>query len=148
MSLINNRRFLSLGLLLAMVLLQAGCGPIKQTAEKKEKAEPIIGKTTQEIGEFDPAAGRTLRQDGGDKTNIVNHQFQAMAHVIHETSRLQIKHAMNLFYATEGRYPKSHEEFMEKIIKANNIQLHKPVNTAEYQYDVENHELVVVNKEK
>ena len=89
MSLINNRRFLSLGLLMAITLL-AGCGPIQQTAEKnekvEEKAEPIIGKKTQEIGEFDPEAGRNLRQDGGDKTNIVNHQFQAAAHLIHETA--------------------------------------------------------------
>ena len=64
--------------------------------------------------------------------------------------RLQIKyHALNLFHTPRnGRYPKSHEEFMEKVIKANNIQLPQPVTTAEYQYDVENHELKVVDKVK
>jgi hypothetical protein len=36
---------------------------------------------------------------------------------------IQIPQALGLYRATEGRFPKSHEEFMEKIIKANQIKL-------------------------
>jgi hypothetical protein len=36
---------------------------------------------------------------------------------------IQIPHALNLYKALEGDFPKTHEEFMEKIIKANAIQL-------------------------
>lgn len=36
---------------------------------------------------------------------------------------IQIPQALNLYQASEGNFPKTHEEFMEKIIKANAIQL-------------------------
>ena len=36
---------------------------------------------------------------------------------------IQIPHALNLFKALEGRVPKTHEEFMQKIVQANGIQL-------------------------
>ena len=36
---------------------------------------------------------------------------------------IQIPQALNLYQASEGNFPKTHEEFMEKIIKANAIPL-------------------------
>ena len=36
---------------------------------------------------------------------------------------IQIPHSMQLFKATENRPPESHEEFMQKIIKDNDIKL-------------------------
>ena len=36
---------------------------------------------------------------------------------------IQIPQALQLFQALEGRLPKSHDEFMSKIVKANSIQL-------------------------
>lgn len=42
------------------------------------------------------------------------------------------------------RYPKDHEEFMTQIIKANNINLPVLPGGRKYQYDVENHELVII----
>ena len=143
----GKRHLLSLGLLFTIALL-AGCVEAPQAAAKKEKPEPILGKKTQEIGEWDPEAGRKLREDGGEKTNIVNYPLQGAATAIHGVAKIQVQHALTLFNATEGRYPKSHEEFMEKVIKANGIQLPEPVTSAEYQYDVENHELLVVEKQK
>ena len=56
-----------------------------------------------------------------------------------------IDHAVRIFHATEGRYPKDYDEFMQKVIKANNINLPVLPGGAKYQYDVENHKLVVVN---
>jgi hypothetical protein len=44
--------------------------------------------------------------------------------------------------------PKDHEEFMTQIIKKNNIQLPVLPGGRQYQYDVENAELVVVEAEK
>ena len=74
--------------------------------------------------------------------------MRGASHAIHEIARLQIKQSVEMFRAVEGRYPESHEEFMEKVIKANGIKLPAPVTTAEYQYDVENHELLVVEKQE
>ena len=48
---------------------------------------------------------------------------------------IQVKHALDLFEAYEGYAPKSHEEFMEKIIKANNISLPELPEGHKYVYD-------------
>ena len=49
--------------------------------------------------------------------------------------KMQIPHSMNAYKATHGHYPKTHEEFMEKIIKAGQIGLPKLRNPDErYRY--------------
>lgn len=56
---------------------------------------------------------------------------------------MQIPQALNLFQASEGRYPNSEEEFMNKIIKANMIVLPKLPEGDSYVYDVPTHTLMV-----
>lgn len=56
---------------------------------------------------------------------------------------IQIPHALNLFNAEHGYYPKSHEEFMERIVEFNQIQLPQLPEGARYVYDVESHTLMV-----
>jgi len=48
-----------------------------------------------------------------------------------------------LFAATEGRKPNSHEEFMNKIIKFNKIQLPTLPAGEKYVYDPQEGELMV-----
>ena len=64
--------------------------------------------------------------------------------MVESLSKSQIKQALEIFRATEDRYPKDHAEFMERIIKENNIQLPVLPYKGKYVYDVENHELMVV----
>jgi len=47
---------------------------------------------------------------------------------------IQIPHALNLYKALEGKLPKSHEEFMDKIVKANGIQLLELKPGMKYRY--------------
>jgi hypothetical protein len=54
-----------------------------------------------------------------------------------------IPEAMKLFKAMEDRAPKSHEEFMEKIIKANNIHLPELPEGSRYMYDPKTEQLMV-----
>ena len=61
-----------------------------------------------------------------------------------KVSQLGIQHAVNLFQALEGRYPKDHEEFMQRIIRDNQIRLPSLPADLEYQYDLGKHELVIV----
>ena len=56
----------------------------------------------------------------------------------------QIPHAMNLFKATNGRAPASHDEFMREIIKFNQINLPELREGEHYQYDPETEQLMVV----
>jgi hypothetical protein len=64
------------------------------------------------------------------------------------TFSIKIPKAMELFKATENRVPKSHEEFMEKIIKDNDIVLPDLRPGCYYQYDPKIGELMVVHPEK
>jgi hypothetical protein len=57
---------------------------------------------------------------------------------------IQIPHSMNLYKASEGRAPKTHEEFMEKIIKANQIHLPTLPEGQHYQYDPKQEQLMVI----
>jgi len=56
---------------------------------------------------------------------------------------IQIPDAMNKFKALEDRAPKDHEEFMEKIIKANAIQLPQLPQGERYVYDPKTAQLMV-----
>ncbi|MEN6558797.1 MAG: hypothetical protein ABFC54_11515 [Thermoguttaceae bacterium] len=56
---------------------------------------------------------------------------------------IQIPQAMNLFKASEGRAPKSHEEFMERIIKEQRIQLPELPEGERYRYDPKSEQLMV-----
>lgn len=132
-----------LGLLVVVGLL-SGC---MQSLEEQTKKDPnsIIGKKTQDIGQFDPNAGAKVSDSKIHATDPITAPVSAYGPMLEQISKTHIEHALNLFNASEGRYPNSHEEFMTAIIKANNIQL--PVLPAgkQYQYDVENHKLVVID---
>ncbi|MGL4514283.1 MAG: hypothetical protein ACRCT8_14440 [Lacipirellulaceae bacterium] len=48
-----------------------------------------------------------------------------------------VTHALALYNATEGRGPKSHEEFMEKVVKFNQIELEPLQEPYEYWFNAE-----------
>ena len=56
----------------------------------------------------------------------------------------EMDHAVRLFHASEGRYPKDYDEFMERIVKENRIRLPVLPFGGKYQYDEANHTLVIV----
>ncbi|MGO8749666.1 MAG: hypothetical protein ACLQNE_27235 [Thermoguttaceae bacterium] len=55
----------------------------------------------------------------------------------------QIKHAMDLYKASNGSAPKTHEEFMEKIIQENNLKLPQLPPGQRYVYLPDKEELMV-----
>jgi len=55
----------------------------------------------------------------------------------------QVDKALTLYKATNGELPKTHEEFMEKVIKANQIVLPKLQEGDKYIYDPEKGQLMV-----
>ena len=104
---------------------------------------PLKPPKTQEIGEFDPNAGNQIVDSKPVVTDPITGPLAILKYEQVRLPMLAIEHAVNLFNGLEGRYPNSHEEFMTRIIRENNIQL--PVLPAgqEYQYDLENHKLVI-----
>ena len=142
----------------SLLFIFAGCGqPSAEkfpTPEKKDKGpkKEVINQVTDDIGEFDANAGEVKEADMQVKSNSgpLSAYSGAYGYAVSATAKMKITQAVEMFRATEGRYPKSHDEFMAKVIKANQIQLPVLPGEREYQYDVENHELKVVepNKEK
>jgi hypothetical protein len=56
---------------------------------------------------------------------------------------VQIPQALSLYQALHGRYPATHEEFMNQIVAANQIQLPELPPGQRYVYDPETGELMV-----
>jgi hypothetical protein len=85
--------------------------------------------------------GRSLDQYEGAVVTPAKAYFTVREKVVFQ---IQIPHAMQLYQAENGDPPKSHEEFMEKIIMANGIKLPELPPDARYVYNVEEQELKVV----
>lgn len=83
--------------------------------------------------------GRTLGQPGFLTTPVyVYFRSQEMV-----AFRIQVPQAMQLFKATNGRAPQSHEEFWREIIEANGIKLPQLPPGHRYVYDPAREELLV-----
>lgn len=132
-------------LALAVLGMMPGClAELDRQAKEKSKGN-IVGKTTQDIGKFDADAGEKVSDSKIRVTNPVTGPLEAYGPMVEQISKTHIKHALELYRAEHGSYPKDYDEFMEEIIRKNNIKLPKLPFGKRYQYDEQNHELVVVD---
>ena len=76
--------------------------------------------------------GRSLDEYEGVVVTPAKTYFTARERMVFE---IQIPAALNLFNASEGRNPESHEEFMEKIVEFNQIKLPELPQGHKYVYD-------------
>ena len=76
--------------------------------------------------------GRSLDQHEGIIVTPAKTLFAAKEKIKFE---IEIPHALQLYEALEGSAPKTHEEFMEKVIKPNMIQLPELPEGHKYVYD-------------
>ena len=139
-----------LSLLVCLVVLSSGCSNPSTSENEGKNKSGIIGKETQNIGEFDPSAGANVSDGSMKSPNPLNPlgAMNAYGPIVEKLAGLNIDHALQLFQAEHGRFPKNHKEFMDKVITRNNIRLPVLPGGAQYQYDVENHKLVVVKPDK
>lgn len=131
---------------MAFVVCLALAGCMKKLRDDVKPTGSIIGKKTQDIQEFDPKAGRKVSESKVVATDPLSAPLQAYGPMLEQISKSYIEHALNLYNAEHGKFPKDHKEFMEKIIKANNIELPVLPRGMQYQYDVKEHKLVVVER--
>jgi hypothetical protein len=142
-----------------LLVALSGCGnetsnqadtPPRSTASEAVppavRSGSIIGKTTQEIrdAQTEESAGAQRvrpRVTGNDPITISG---SAYVSIIGQAAQLQIKHAVDVFHALNGRYPKDTAEFMQEVIKANGIRLPQLPSYQEYAYDAAEHSLVIV----
>jgi len=133
-------------LIAALLCCVVGCGDLMSTSKKPRK-KPLRRKTTTEIGEF--KGDSNVVEPNVQISNPITGALEAYEPLKQQISQLGIEHAIQLFHALEGRYPKDYDEFMQRIIAENNIRLPVLGKGFRYEYDVDNHKLLIVqNSEK
>jgi hypothetical protein len=86
------------------------------------------------------AKGRGLDQFKGPLVTPAKAYFTMREKAIFQ---IQIPHAMQMYEALQGSAPKTHEEFMAKIIQGNQIKLPDLPPGQRYVYDPQTKELMV-----
>lgn len=128
----------------------AGCGNSGMVSKKQadDAGQPGGGglkiKSTDDIGEFNPEEDQQVVDSKVVITNPITGPLEAYEPLKQQISELAITQAVQLFHATEGRYPKDHDEFMTRVIQQNQIRLPQLSPNKRYEYDVQNHCLMVV----
>lgn len=146
----------------------AGCGqsnydtvdnaPAKKTPEYKQ---PIIGGGRPNPDPVKPAAptgpsevvkaepgvaaqGRSLDQYQQGVEAVISQPAKTLFTVREKAVfEIAIPQAMQLYKATHGHFPKTHEDFMKDVIDANRINLPRLIAGQHYLYDPEKAELMV-----
>ncbi|MFO0817862.1 MAG: hypothetical protein U1A77_07970 [Pirellulales bacterium] len=86
------------------------------------------------------AKGRSLDQFQGAVVTPAKTLFAAKERVVFD---IQVPQALQLFKATNGQGPATHDEFMQRVIAENNIQLPQLPAGRRYQYDPPTEQLMV-----
>lgn len=153
---------------LSLLALAAGCeaeprnvnpssrpsAPAPATAEAPSAPAPapakpadpfIVDRTTTDIKPTTPDMPKNAQVASPKITAKDPITLQGNAYVtsIGKIAINNIKHAMDLYHAENGRYPANHQEFMSQIIDANQIRLPKLPYYQEYRYDENSHELKI-----
>ncbi len=102
-------------------------------------SEPPVTSTPRPVTPNDPVKGKKSRAAGGYLGAIGHSRFFIEHKLIFDS----ITHVLNLYWGEHGEYPPSHEVFMDKIIKFNQIQLPVLEAGVEYIYDPEDHLLKI-----
>ena len=97
----------------------------EQVAEETNvQSGPVEPVEPREFTAKDPKRGKKSRAVGGYAGAVFGARFSAEHRMIIN----QYKQALSFYNATNGFYPKTHDEFMEKIIQANQIKLPNPMS--------------------
>lgn len=100
---------------------------------------PPVTSTPRPFTAKDPVKGKKSRAAGQVASAIGGTRF----YVEYENLRLNIVHALDLYWGEHGEYPKSHDEFMKKIVEFNNLTLPELDPGVEYIYDPADHTLKI-----
>ena len=126
---------------IASSVVSVGCKPPTETradviAEENKPVETEMVKAEAGVGK----EGRKLKGKEGVMITPVKALFNTKQRVAFE---FKVEPALRLYEAEKGHRPKTHEEFMDKIIKFNQIDLPEWPAGQEYIYDPAKGELMV-----
>ena len=109
--------------------------PAPQAAPQQPPPQDNTVREKAEVG-----AGRKGHYSTGIITTPLSTYWRAQERITYDA---QIPHAMRLYKATNGRYPKDMEEFTRAILQPARIELPELPENHRYVYDPEKGELLV-----
>ena len=89
------------------------------------------------VGPEDARRGSTIAGGG-----IITEPIKQLFLTQHRIEFIKVEHAENLYKGEHGRMPKSHEEYMQEIIQANEIELPELQAGWDYYYDAQSETLM------
>jgi hypothetical protein len=149
-----------LGCALMGLMLLVGCevekGANPKATENKTQTDPAGSSTTNTTPDngtahsnttasqvAEPGVGKKGKGYGG---GMITEPASQYWQIKEKLAFSLMQKNMDLYKATNGFYPKSHEEFMQKIIDEGAITLPELPEGLKYQYDVQESTLMVVNE--
>jgi hypothetical protein len=123
-----------------MCFSSCGCSP--ESADPPSAAESSQVTAQQAVAGVGKK-GQSLRDNTGLALAITAGPATLLNLEQKAVLEFQIPPAVQMFKATEGRFPKSHEEFMQKIIEPNRLVLPTLPDGAVYHFNSEKGELWV-----
>jgi hypothetical protein len=109
------------------------------TASTNPHEPPAVTGEAREVTALDPKKGKLSREAGG----YLGATMAARVYAENAMIFNNMNYAVKLYQAETGEYPKSHDEFMDKIIGANQIALPELDPGVEYIYDPADHKLKI-----
>jgi hypothetical protein len=128
----------------ALGVTTQGIDDLAKPAAPPQERKGVVGQTTSDIGKFDPNAKQEVSQQKIQASDPITAPLAAYGPMVERISITEMDHAVRLFHASEGRYPKDYDEFMARIVAENRIKLPVLPFGGKYQYDEANHTLQIV----
>jgi hypothetical protein len=111
------------------------------SAASGEPAENVPAESsTQQVA---AEAGVGIQGQSLEPGNMITEPARAFFSVKQKLVFTQVEHALQLYQATNDSLPQSTEEFMEKIVQANNLKLPELPRGHKYVFDAEAGNLMV-----
>lgn len=128
---------------------KAEAAKIKAAAKDDVKPREILGKTTTDIRDMnaEKEKGAVVADNAGAVRKEIFAPSKYYVVSIDRIAAMNVKHAVDLYQAETGAYPKDYNEFMQNVIKKgqpDEIRLPVLPYYQEYSYDAEKHELIVL----
>jgi hypothetical protein len=111
-----------------------------QASGKDQNATPAVEVPSANAVKAEPGVGKKGRGYGA---GMITTPVAAYFSIRERLAFAQVDENMKLYKATNDHAPRSHEEFMEKIIKENGIKLPQLPAGERYLYDPKTEELMV-----
>lgn len=128
---------------------KAAAAKAKADAAGKTKPREILGKTTTDIRDANAelAKGGVVANNQEVAAKSVFAPSKQYISAIDRVAAMNIQHAVELYRAETGEYPKDYDEFMKNVIKKgqpDEIRLPQLPYYQEYGYDAPTHQLMVI----